>query len=184
MQITARTHQLGVALLRVVVGVIFLWAGLDKLFGSGDKPWSAAYFLSKLTNGTLGWPFVTAPAQGTVFNPTHDLWVNLASNASLMSIVDGLVVFGECAIGVALIFGILTRFAAAMGTLMMLLFFFAAWDFAYGIVNQHLTYALVCATLVALGAGKYYGLDAIVGPMVGPKLRSWFFSGEAVPAAS
>ena len=30
-----------------------------------------------------------------------------------------------------------------MGTLMMLVFFVAAWDFQFGIVNQHLTYAVM-----------------------------------------
>ncbi len=64
-----------------------------------------------------------------------------------------------------------------MGTLMMLFFFIAAWDFAYGIVNQHLTYAVMTFGLAVLGAGNYYGLDATVRPMVGDSIRRWFFSG-------
>jgi hypothetical protein len=68
-----------------------------------------------------------------------------------------------------------------MGTLMMLLFFVAAWDWAFGIVNQHLTYAVVTFGLAIIGAGNYYGLDAVVGPMVSPSLRRWFFSGDPEP---
>ena len=177
MQVTGKVHQLGLALFRVLVGVIFLWAGIEKL--TAAKAFDAAGFLKFGTLGTLGWPFVTGDvAEGTVFNPTHDFWVSLAGNPGLRSIINILVVGGEIAIGIALILGLFTRFAGAMGTLMMLLFFFAAWDFAYGIVNQHLTYALVCATLTGLGAGRYYGLDGVLSGSVAPALRRFLMSGE------
>jgi hypothetical protein len=65
-----------------------------------------------------------------------------------------------------------------MGTLMMIFFFFAAWDFEFGIVNQHLTYAVVTFGLAVIGAGNFYGLDAIVGPRVGPFIRRWICSGD------
>ncbi len=101
-----------------------------------------------------------------------------------MSVINVLVVAGEIGIGVALILGLFTRFAGAMGTLMMLFFFLAAWDFAYGIVNQHLTYALICATITGLGAGKYYGLDAVVGSRVGSPVRDLLMSGEPAPVSA
>ncbi len=177
MQITSRVHMTGIALLRVLVGVIFLWAGLEKL--TAAKAFDASGFLKGATNGTLGWPFVSGEvAQGTVFNPTHDFWAGLAGNPGLMSVINFLVVFGEIGIGVALIIGLFTRFAGAMGTLMMLFFFFAAWDFAYGIVNQHLTYTLICATITGLGAGRYYGLDGVLAARVGSGIRGWLMSGE------
>ena len=47
-----------VALGRVVIGTIFLWAGLEKVIGAGGA-WTAKGFLAYGTNGTLGWPFVT-----------------------------------------------------------------------------------------------------------------------------
>jgi len=179
MEITGKVNQMGLALFRVLVGVIFLWAGLDKLLG--PEPFDAGGFLTHGTAGTLGWPFVTGtPAEGTIYNPTHDFWVSLAGNAGLMSIVNFLVVFGEVAIGVALILGLFTRFAGAMGTLMMLLFFVAAWNFTNGIVNQHLTYALVCATLTGIGAGRYYGLDGVLADRVAPAIRQLLMSGEPV----
>jgi len=185
MQITARYHQLGVALLRVVVGIIFLWAGLEKLIGSGAEGFTAAGFLKFGTAGTLGWPFVAGEiAEGTVFNPTHGLWVGLADNPSVMGIINVLVPFGQIGIGLSLILGLFTRFGAAMGALMMLFFFVAAWDFAYGVVNQHLTYALICATLVGLGAGRYYGLDGLLADRVTPAVRTFLMSGKRVPATA
>ncbi len=177
MQITGKVHQVGIAVFRIAVGIIFLWAGLEKLLG--PEPFSASGFLAHATGGTLGWPFVTGtPADGTVFNPTHDFWVSLAGNAGLMSIVNILVVAGEIGIGVALVLGLFTRFAGAMGTLMMLLFFVAAWDFTNGIVNQHLTYALVCATLTGLGAGRFYGLDGVLADRAAPAIRELLMSGK------
>ncbi len=186
MLITARTHQLGVALLRVAVGIIFLWAGLEKAIGATS--WTAAGFLSHATGGSLSWPFVTGtPAEGTVYNPTHDLWVNLSTNAGAMTIINLLVVGGEIGIGISLTLGLLTRFGAAMGALMMFLFFVAAWEFTNGIVNQHLTYGIVCLALFGLGAGKYYGLDAWVSKtsfaQANPWFRKWFLSGLE-PAAT
>lgn len=177
MRITNRAHALAIAAGRVVIGIIFLWAGLEKLVG--EAGWTAAGFLKFGTAGTLGWPFVTGEIpEGKVFNPTHDFWVGLAGNDAAMTVINLLVVWGEALIGIALILGILTRFASLTGTIMMLLFFVAAWDFAYGIVNQHLTYAVVTAGLGVVGAGNYYGLDALLADRVGPGIRRWLLSRE------
>lgn len=158
-----RGQGIAAAALRVAVGSIFLWAGLEKAFGAGEKGWSAAGFLGNATGGTLGWPFVSGEAvAGTIYNPTHELWVGLAANTGLMSAVDFLVVFGQIAIGAALILGLATRFASMAGALMMLLFFVAAWDFEFGIVNQHLAYAVVTAFIGYIGAGRYFGLDGVI----------------------
>jgi thiosulfate dehydrogenase [quinone] large subunit len=159
------------AIVRVAVGFIFLTAGVDKAFIAAE-PFSAAGFLKFATGGT---PVLGAPIEGVVYNPTHELWVALAGNAALMPVVNWLVVFGQVAIGIALILGLGTRFAALMGTLMMGFFFLAAWEFEHGIVNQHLTYALVTAFIGYIGAGRFYGLDAVVEKLAvvrqAPQLR-------------
>ena len=146
------------AILRIAVGSIFLTAGIQKAFLS-EEPFSSVGFLKF---GTAGTPILSAPVEGVVYNPTQGFWVALAGNADLMAIVNWMVVFGQIAIGLALILGLATRFASVMGTLMMLFFFFAAWEFEHGIVNQHLTYALVTGFIGYIGAGRFYGLDAIV----------------------
>ena len=182
MLIVDRWHQLAIAGLRIGVGVIFLWAGLEKLLAT--EPFSAAGFLEFGTGGSLGWPFVTGEvAEGTVFNPTHDFWVGVSGNQGAMGMIDILVPYGQIGIGVSLILGLLTRFGAAMGTLMMLLFFVAAWEFEFGIVNQHLTYALVTAFLGIIGAGNYVGLDRQLGERASPGIRRWLLSGDPHRAA-
>ena len=177
MEITGKVHQRGVALLRIVVGIIFLWAGLEKLLA--PAPFDASGFLKFATAGTLGWPFVSGEiAEGTVFNPTQAIWVSLAGNSSAMTLVNVLVPLGQIGIGVSLILGLFTRFGAIMGALMMTFFFFAAWDFKYGVVNQHLAYTLICLTIAGLGAGRYYGLDGMLADRVPHGIRDFLMSGK------
>jgi thiosulfate dehydrogenase [quinone] large subunit len=177
MYVVDQRHQLGVAVLRVAVGIIFLWAGLEKVIG-GEGAWSASGFLAFGTGGTMGWPFFTGDPGDQIFNPTQSFWATLAENEAAMSAINLLVPWGQIGIGVSLILGVLTRFGAAMGTLMMLLFFVAAWDFQFGVVNQHLTYALVTFFLGYIGSGNFYGLDYYVGQRVGPFVRRWLCSGD------
>jgi thiosulfate dehydrogenase [quinone] large subunit len=149
-------RKFGIALARVTVGWVFLYAGLEKVLGA--EPFSAVGFLKFGTVGTT----VEKVADGTIINPTHDFWVALAGNGTLLPIVNTLVVFGEVAIGVALILGLATRFASVMGALMMGLFWIAAWDFAFGVVEYHAVLAIVTLGLGLVGAGEAFGLDGFV----------------------
>jgi len=173
--IVERHHQLGVAVLRIAFGCIFLWAGLEKAIGAGLGTWTADGFLQFGTAGTLGWPFVSGEiAEGTVFNPAHDFFASLAGS----TFIDYLVPLGQIAIGISLIFGIFTRFGAAMGTLMMVIFSVAAWDFEFGIINQTVGIAIVTAFLGYIGAGYYYGVDKYLAPAVGHVMQRWVLSGD------
>jgi thiosulfate dehydrogenase (quinone) large subunit len=148
----------GIAILRIAVGGGFLFAGLEKFFEwGGGAPFNAAGFLKNATGGTLpgGDPKL-------IVNPTHDFWVSLAGNASLVSVISFLVVFGEIAIGAAILIGLFTRFASYAGVLMMALFYVANFSFANGPFNQQFMYGITCLVLAIVGAGEYYGLDAIL----------------------
>src|SRR6202142_347066 len=178
--------RFGAALLRVTVGVIFVWAGLDKFFNSGEPGrFTAQGFLKFATNGTLGWPFVIGtPDPKAIYNPTHGFWVSLAGNDAAMTIVNNLVVAGELCVGVALILGIVTRFAVSMGALMMAFFFLAGWSFSNGIVEEHATYAVVLLAIAGMGAGNYFGLDRLFGSRVPTWFRNWFMSGDPNPPSA
>jgi thiosulfate dehydrogenase (quinone) large subunit len=156
-----KTTARALAILRVVLGWGFLYAGLAKFLTIGGG--AAFSALGYLKFGTLGtWPGVAAAAEGAppvVVNPTHGLWVSLAGNVSVVEFVNVLVVFGEIAIGAALILGLATRFSALMGALMMGLFTVASWDFAHGLVNETVIYATGAIVLAATRAGLAYGLD-------------------------
>jgi thiosulfate dehydrogenase (quinone) large subunit len=94
-----------------------------------------------------------------------------------------MVVAGELCVGVALVLGIVTRFAGAMGALMMALFFLAGWSFSNGIVEEHVTYGVVLLALAGMGAGNYYGLDRFLGGRFPIWFRNWFMSGDPNPPA-
>ncbi len=156
---TTRNIGKGLAALRIALGAGFLFAGLEKVlhFDGSTKPFDATGFLKFATTGAI-----PGSDPKAVVNPTHDFWVSLAGNAQLMSVVNTLVVFGEVAIGVALILGLATRFAGVAATLMMALFWIANYSFANGPFNEQWMYGIVAAFLAYAGAGEYYGLDAII----------------------
>jgi len=162
MNAISRARERGLLILRVALGFGFLYAGIEKwLDFAGTGPWSAAGFLKFATAGTV--PNMIGHAETMVHNPTQALWVDIAGNATLMGIVNFLVVFGELAIGLALVLGLATRLAGTLGAVMMFLFWIAAWDFQYGIVNQQFVYMVVAAVVAYASAGKILGLDGVLG---------------------
>ena len=157
---TAKYRDAGIALIRIAMGWVFLFAGIEKFLNlDGGTPFSAAGFLKFGTAGS--WPGVDL-AQGDYLNPTHPFWASIAGNAGLISVINVLVVFGELAIGAALILGLFTRFASLMGVIMLSFFYIAAWDFSLGIVNEQLMYAIVTGGLGIIGAGQVFGLDTVI----------------------
>ncbi len=149
------TYGKAAAIMRIALGFGFLYAGLEKVLQlSGGGPFSAAGFLKFATLGAL-----PGSNPKVVVNPTHDLWVSLAGNGTLMPIINFLVQFGEIAIGIALILGLATRFAGIMGALLTGLFFVASWSFATGVINEDFLYMALSAYLAVIGAGAVWGLD-------------------------
>jgi thiosulfate dehydrogenase [quinone] large subunit len=147
----------GIFLLRAGLGLGFAFAGLDKFFmWAGGKPFTALGYLKGATGGA--WLGSDPKA---VVNPTHDFWVGLAGNVSLVHVFDTLVVFGEVAIGVALILGLATRFSAVMGAILMSMLFVSNWSFANGPFNEQFMYGLAAIAIVLTGAGAY-ALDTVV----------------------
>ncbi len=132
--------------LRLVIGWVFLQAGLSKLL---DPDWSAGGFLGGVPEA----------------NPFIELFTWFAGNTA---VIDPLVIYGQVLIGLALILGVFFRFTALAGALQMLLFWLASFEggitqglpVEHGyLVNDVLVYALLLFGLGALGAGRLYGLD-------------------------
>jgi len=138
--------------LRLVMAYVFLSAGLEKVF---DEDWSAEGYLNPET-----------PFGVTEGNPLSGMFAELSANAGM---VDPLVIWGQVAIGLALFFGVLVRFAVFWGAIQMLMFWMAAWEggVAAGLPVEHgylidssFVYALLLFGLGAVGAGRIVGLDA------------------------
>ncbi len=150
----------GIFILRAGLGLGFLFAGLDKFFmWASGTPFTSIGFLGHATGGT----WLGSDAK-TIVNPTHSLWVSIAANVSLVHIIDTLVVFGEVAVGVALILGLVTRFAGVCGFLLMALIYVSGWSFANGPFNEAFYYGLIAIVIAYVGAGAY-ALDTVVAKL-------------------
>lgn len=140
--------------LRLVMAWVFLTAGLEKWAdgGWGDPLyWSSQGFLEN------------AVAEA---NPLHGLFLWFADYGA---VVDPMVIFGQVLIGLALLLGVLVRFAAFMGGIQMFFFWTAAWNagLAEGLpvdngylIDSSFVYLLLLFALGAWGAGRIVGLDA------------------------
>lgn len=125
-----------------MMGYAFLHSGLMKVIEGG---FSAQGYLAN-----------SAAANG---NPIEPMFAWMANTPLFLDFVNIAVPYGEVLIGVALIFGIATRFAAFWGAFMMLLFYFGNWSVGHGYVNGDFAYMLVFLSVAAFGAGRIFGLD-------------------------
>ena len=133
-------EKVSVLLLRLSIGWLFFYAGWSKVitFFTDAKDWTAAGFL------------------GNIPGPFAPLFSGIAGNV----LVDYLNAYGLLLVGAALILGVLVRWSAFWGIVIMVLYYLASFpaEHAY-IVEDHFIYALVLVVLAAVGAGRVWGLD-------------------------
>ncbi|WP_331768033.1 DoxX family membrane protein [Embleya sp. NBC_00896] len=158
---SVRPAEAATAGLRVLLGVVFLWAFLDKTFGLGYA-----------THSGKGWADGGSPTEGFL---SH---VNVGPMASTLrgwagaGWADWLFMLGLFGIGTALILGIGLRLAAAAGTAMMGLMWIAEWPPAKHLdsgapsmstnpfADYHLVYAAAIVVLATAAVGSRLGLGA------------------------
>jgi len=130
-------------LLRLALGWLFLYAGLTKIV---DPSWTAKGFLEH--TGTFS-GFYT--------------WL---ASPNVLPIVDLLNQWGLTIIGVVLIIGILVRFSAYLGALMMLLYYFAHLTFPYVgdhsfIVDEHIVYIAAFLVLASMSSNHVWSISGL-----------------------
>jgi len=147
------------AIVRVVVGLEFLWAFADKTFGLGYATPSARAWINggSPTKGFLS-RVAVGPFESTFHAIAGAAWA------------DWLFMAGLLGIGIALILGIGLRAAAVSGTVLMLGMWAAEWPLAKvtsagepsmstnPIVDYHIIYALALIALALTYAGHTWGL--------------------------
>lgn len=138
----------GLALLRILMGWIFLWAFVDKLFGLG---FSTAAADAWIRGGSPTAGFLTHATSG----PFAPVYQAMAGNP----VVDALFMFGLLGIGFALILGIGLRVAAVAGATLMVLMYLASLTPANNpVVDDHIVYAVLLVLLAMFHAGRTWGL--------------------------
>ena len=134
-------------LLRLFLGLIFLWAFFDKLFGLGfatvsDKSW--------LSGNSPTFGFLKFGVHG----PFAPFYNTIAGNI----VVDLLFMAGLLFVGIALTFGILVRLGGYTGITML----FLMWTSLlppenHPFLDEHVIYILVIIGLILANAGNYFG---------------------------
>jgi thiosulfate dehydrogenase [quinone] large subunit len=146
------------AVVRIIMGLVFLWAFVDKTFGLGYA-----------TPGERAWVNGGSPTQGFLGNIDHGPFAAMFRGWAGAGWADWLFMLGLLGIGVALLAGIGLRIAAVAGTLMMLLMWVAEWPLdrltdageptmsTNPILDYHIVYALVLIWLAIVAAGNIWG---------------------------
>jgi thiosulfate dehydrogenase (quinone) large subunit len=136
------------AVTRIALGWVFLWAFLDKTFGLGFATEPADAWIN---GGSPTFGFLNFATEGKTF---HDFFASLAGPAA-----DWLFMIGLLGIGVALTLGIGMRIAAVSGSVMLLLMWAAELPLENNpFMDDHIVYALVLVALALYGAGRTWGL--------------------------
>jgi len=138
----------GVGALRIMLGWLFLWAFLDKLFGLG---YATASSNAWINGGSPTEGYLKFGASGLL----KDFYEGLAGNAA----VDVIFMLALLALGIALILGIGMRLAFYGGTLLMLLLWSSNIPPANNpIIDDHIIYIFALFVLQRIGAGDHLGM--------------------------
>ncbi len=135
-------RQWPIVLLRVYTGIFFAYHGVGKLrqddFASG-----LAGFLSRTLDSSFSFyrPFLES-----VILPSKELFAVL-------------IAWGELAIGIALILGLATRYAAFGGAFMVLNFWLAKGTGLLDGTNHDIVWIVILIVLGSIPAGRIAGLD-------------------------
>jgi len=159
---------------RLWLGYEWLNAGIEKVFGEGNAVWigpKAGAAVAGFLKGAIA-KSALAPGFDPIKTPhpaVNEWYAYLAQNVFLpnAALFSYLVAFGEVAIGVALILGVLTRFSAVMSVLLGLSLLMAG---ATSTLPQMLAISVALATAGGLAIG-YYGVDYFARPVVLNVLR-------------
>jgi thiosulfate dehydrogenase [quinone] large subunit len=147
------------AVLRIALGLTFLWAFADKLFG-----WGYA------TSSGQAWLNGGSPTQGFLAHvevgPLHSMLQAWAGSPW----ADWLFMLGLLGLGLALTLGVALRLSAVAGTLLLAMMWIAEWPLARHtlsgaatsssnpLIDYHVIYAIGLILVAVTAAGATWGL--------------------------
>jgi len=152
------SRDLALAIIRVVVGGWFLKAAVTKV--TLDYLWWIPY--PTVTQRFLNF-MPKRVAEFASDNPIRwyqqFLTETVIPNATLFAFLE---TFGEVGVGVGLTLGLLTRFSALVGLFMSINFFLATQWMSFSQQGFHLVLAACMLAFLIGGAGRAWGLDALI----------------------
>ena len=129
-------------MLRIYTGVFFMWNGLGKLRRDNFAE-SMEGFLGAQADRSFEFyrPFIE-----TMVIPNKEIFASLVS-------------WGEFAVGIAMILGLATRYAAVVGAILVLNFWFAKGAGFFDGTNHDVVWLMIFIVLGMVPAGRIAGLD-------------------------
>lgn len=125
--------------LRIVMGLIFLWAFIDKTFGLGFS-----------TVSEKAWINGGSPTTGFLLNSTRGPFVEFFRGLAGVNFVDWLFMLGLLFVGATLLFNRLLVWGVVAGTALLLLMYLAAFPpTSNPFLDYHIVYILVLFALLA-----------------------------------
>ncbi|MBM3233017.1 DoxX family membrane protein [Candidatus Pacearchaeota archaeon] len=135
------------ALLRISLGLLFLWAFFDKLFGLGFA-----------TQSGKAWINGVSPTLGFLSKAVHGPLKEFYNTIAPYDIVAWLFMLGLLGIGISCTFGIATRLGCFSGAAMSLLMWSALLPPTnHPFIDDHIIYLFAFLVLAYSDTGKVWG---------------------------
>ena len=157
--------------IRLFLGFAWMDAGWHKITGTGWLDGGAAlqgYWTNAVAIPEEGRPAITYDWYRT--------FIETLLNNEAYTWFAPLIAFGELAVGIALILGILSGFAAFFGAFMNMSFLLAG-----SASTNPVMFTLAVGVMLAWRVAGYYGIDRWLLPMLGTPWRSRAPAAEPVP---
>ncbi|MEO6712417.1 MAG: hypothetical protein ABIM89_03190 [Mycobacteriales bacterium] len=146
-----RAYRYTLAVTRIVLGSVFMWAFIDKMFGLGYA-----------TPAKGAWIDGGSPTAGFLGHATAGPFADFYQSFAGAAWADALFMAALFGIGLALILGVTMRIAAVSGVTLLLMMWSAVLPPANNpVLDDHIVYALVLVILVLASAGRTFGLGRI-----------------------
>lgn len=145
---TAAVGFFALSLARISLGLTFLWAFFDKLFGLGFATCRSRTTDMIEVGCSQAWIQGGSPTEGFLKNGTQGPFGDWFQSLAGMGWVDWLFMAGLLGIGLSLFFGIALRLGAISGSLLLFLMWLAAlWPANNPFLDDHLVYIFVLLTI-------------------------------------
>ena len=133
-----------IAKARIVIGLIFLWAFVDKLVGLGFTTCRNAETNAIGVLCEKAWLSGGSPTEGFLTRATRGPFAEVFQSMAGNPVVDWLFMLGLLGIGLGLTLGIALKLSGYSGALLVLLMWLAALPPANNpVLDDHIVYALV-----------------------------------------
>lgn len=146
----ARANVVGMVLVRIFLGVIFLAEGIARL--TAQREFSA--FLQK-TTAAGGAYLRTSAWDGYANFLLHTVHAHIA-------LFTWMLILGGLLAGALFLLGLLTRLAAILAMLMSFFFLFAVWGGPMPYWSSHAALLIMALATLIAAPGRTWGIDAII----------------------